>query len=102
MNSAWDNFLINCFILIRLLDEGFIAAHLSSFIFTIYSLLILSLVELYINLLFSSSITKDVCGLFFSNISGLVSLKLYLFAKGSSFDVFLYGKGYGGSVKRLV
>ena len=67
---------------------GFIAAYLSLFIFTIYALLILSLFELYIILLFSSSIAKDMCGLFFSNISGLVSLKLYLFANRSSLDVF--------------
>ena len=75
-NSVCDIFLINCFVLIRSSDEGFIAAYLFSFIFTTYAFLKQSLLELYINLLSSLSIFSEIFRLFFSKSEGLVLVNL--------------------------
>ena len=69
-------FLINCFVLIRSSDEGFIAAYLFSFIFSIYAFLKQSLLELYINLLSSLSMFSEIFGLFFSKSEGLLLVEL--------------------------
>ena len=74
-NSVCDTFF-NCFVLIKSSDEGFIAAYLFSFIFTIYAFLKQSLFELYMNLFSSLSMFNEIFGLFFSKSVGLVSLKL--------------------------
>ena len=60
----------NCFVLIKSSDEGFIAAYLFSFIFTIYAFLKQSLLELYTNLLSSLSMFNEIFGLFLSNSDG--------------------------------
>ena len=75
-SSVCDIFLINCLVLIRLSDVGFLVAYLCSFIFTIYAFLKPSLVERYISLLFSSSMVNEIFGLFLSKSVGWVLVKL--------------------------
>ena len=74
-NSVCDTFF-NCFVLIKSSGEGFIAAYLFSFIFTIYAFLKQSLLELYINLLSSLSMFSEIFGLFFSKSEGLLLVEL--------------------------
>ena len=73
--------------LMNLFFNGFIAAYVLFFNLIICALLVLLFFDEYIFLSFSSNTVNKVLRLFFSNSSGVILIKLYLFSNGFSFDI---------------
>ena len=88
LNSMREKDANNLFSLMNLFLNGFNAAYLLFYNFTICALLVLLFFVIYIILLFSSNIVNEVLGLFISNSLGVILIKLYLLSNGFSFNIF--------------
>ena len=66
---------------------GFVAAYLLFFNWTIYALLVVSFLEVYIFLLSSLNIINDTLVLFVSNYVGVMWIKLWRFSNGFRFGI---------------
>ena len=67
--------------------RGFIAAYLLFFNWTIYALLVVSFLEVFIFLLSSLNIINDTLVLFVSNSAGVMWIKLWRFSNDSRFGI---------------
>ena len=85
--SFGEKDLNSFFNFIHLFVRGFIATYLSSFIFAMYALLLLSLIDVRITSSFSLYRINETWGLFTSKSLFVLWEEIYLLAYGFSLDI---------------